>query len=233
MKWQCYGYTSSPAHSFCSSFPLINTTTPAGIWGTSLGNWSIVTLKSLFLSPGLALLGVPAHCTAVWKLMLTQEMRCRRRGTNGWRKGGSASLLQGSWNCSGKFISSVPLAAASPGSRNGCNCVRGWQKAARWSRSFLLLCSQTDGADSDFLMLLLSLSLEDRVIYCSVCGVTIHRAEIAFPCISSALWFSMAVSLCLLRGCWFHSMRRLKQTAHLLSSGFRFGLLTFRLSKLG
>ena len=25
----------------------------------------------------------------------------------------------------------------------------------------------------------------------------------------------------------------LKQTAHLLSSGFRFGLLTFRLSKLG
>lgn len=161
-------------------------------------------------------------------------MRCQMRGTKGWRKGSSASLLQGYWNCSGKFISSVPSAAVSPGSRNGCDCVRGWQKAAHWLCSFLLLCSQTDGVDSDFLMLLLSLSLEDRVIYCSVCGVTIHRAEIAYPCISSALLFSMdSIQLCLLQGCWFHSMRKPKQSAHLLSSGFRFGLLTFRLSKLG
>lgn len=122
-------------------------------------------------------------------------VRGQRIGINSWRKGGSASFCKGCWNCSGNYSSSVPSAAADTGSRNGWNRVWGWQKAAHWPRSFLLLCSWTDGADSDFLMLLLSLSLEDTVIYCSMCGVTIHEAEIAFPCISSALWFSMAVSL--------------------------------------
>lgn len=44
----------------------------------------------------------------------------------------------------------------------------------------------------------------------------------------------MASSLCLLSGMLVSLCEEeSKQTAHHLSSGFRFGLLTFRLSKLG
>lgn len=67
----------------------------------------------------------------------------------------------------------------------------------------------------------LSLSSETP---CVLCGVTIHRGENAFP----SLWFLMAVSLHLLQDCWFHYEEELKQTPHLLSSGFNFGFLTFR-----
>lgn len=44
--------------------------------------------------------------------------------------------------------------------------------------TFLLLCSQMDGVDSDFLMLKFFI----RNIVCAL-WVTIHRGEIAFPCI--------------------------------------------------
>lgn len=174
----------------------------AGMWWTSPGNWSIATFKIVFLSRGSFAMGPGSlnSCTTTYTDWHT-EWGVRDR--NAWVEKRGLSLT-----LSRNYISSVTFIAVDMVRRNVCNDNWGWEKAAHWRCNFLLLCSWTDGADTDFLILLLSLWLQDACIYCSMCRVAIYVAEIAFPCISSAWWFFMAILLCLLQRDWFHSVNQ-------------------------
>lgn len=85
-------------------------------------------------------------------LILTQGMRCHSTGINGQRKGGSERLFQGCWNCSGSYNPLFSSLLWAQWAGMGATESEGDGKQ-HTGPTFLLLCSQMDGVDSDFLML--------------------------------------------------------------------------------